>query len=411
MTLIDRIARRLVFKRLQRLTEDRILLRDGGDVHTFGDNDTVTASLDVTDPRFYAAVALGGHIGAAEAYANGWWTTEDLTGVIRVFVRNRSVMDDLETGLARFVQPLRAVAHWINRNTRGGSRRNISAHYDLGNDFFELFLDETLTYSSAYFEQPDATLAEASRAKYDRICRKLAIGPHDHVLEIGTGWGGFAIHAARHYGCRVTTTTISPKQFDLASRRIAQAGLADRVTVLLRDYRDLDGQYDKLVSIEMIEAVGHHFFQAYFEACSALLKSDGVAAIQAITIQDRIYDDARRHIDFIKRYIFPGSCIPAMTPLLAASGQTDLRLVHAEDFGPHYARTLREWHRNFTRNEPAIAALGYDEFFRKIWKFYFSYCEGGFDEGAIGVSQLLFAKPAAGLTMRPSAVAWREVAA
>jgi cyclopropane-fatty-acyl-phospholipid synthase len=410
MNILDRIARYLVFKRLHRITDGFLLVREGREDHGFGNRGAISATVDVTDARFYRAVVLGGHIGAAEAYADGWWTTDNLTAVIRVFVRNRGVMDDLEIGFARLVQPVRKIAHALSRNTRGGSRHNIAAHYDLGNDFFSLILDETMTYSSGYFEHPAATLADASRAKYERLCRKLELQPEDHVLEIGTGWGGFAIHAARNYGCRVTTTTISREQFQLARERVSQAGLQDRVTVLLSDYRDLRGQYDKLVSIEMIEAVGHQFFAAYFEKCAALLKPTGLAAIQAITIQDRFYEEARRHVDFIKRYIFPGSCLPALAPLMTACARTDLRLVHAEDFGPHYAQTLREWHRNLDRKRLSISELGHDDFFQRIWKFYFAYCEGGFDEGVLGVSQLVFAKPAAGLAMRSSSFRWQAAA-
>jgi len=411
MNTLDRIARYLVFKRLHRITDERLIVREDRAVHAFGSCCSTTASISVIDPRFYGSVALGGHIGAAEAYASGWWTTDDLTAVIRLFARNRAVMDDLETGFARLLRPVRAVAHALNRNSRGGSRRNIAAHYDLGNEFFSLILDETMTYSSGYFEHPNATLADASRAKYDRLCRKLELHPGDHVIEIGTGWGGFAIHAARHYGCRVTTTTISQEQFQLAQQRVAEAGLDNRITVLLSDYRDLKGQYDKLVSIEMIEAVGHQFFGEYFEKCAALLKPEGLAAIQAITIQDRYYDEARRNVDFIKRYIFPGSCLPAMAPMMSACAKTDLRLVHAEDIGPHYARTLREWHRNLDRNSASIGELGHDEFFRRIWKFYFAYCEGGFSEGVIGVSQLVFAKPDAALEARSTSLNWRASAA
>ncbi|UCG88370.1 MAG: class I SAM-dependent methyltransferase [Gemmatimonadota bacterium] len=411
MKAIDRIARHLVFKRLHRVADDRLLVHENRAVHAFGAHAGTTASIRIIDPRFYGSVALGGHIGAAEAYANGWWTTDDLTAVIRLFVRNRAVMDDLETGFARLVRPIRAAAHALNRNSRAGSRRNIAAHYDLGNEFFSLILDETMTYSSGYFERPNATLADASRAKYDRLCRKLELGPSDHVIEIGTGWGGFAIHAARHYGCRVTTTTISREQFQLAQERVTEAGLDNRITVLLSDYRDLKGEYDKLISIEMIEAVGHQFFGEYFAKCAALLKSNGLAAIQAITIQDRYYDDARRNVDFIKRYIFPGSCLPAVGPLMKACGRTDLRLVHAEDFGPHYARTLREWHRNLDRNSESIGKLGHDDFFQRIWKFYFAYCEGGFSEGVLGVSQLVFAKPAAALEARSSSFSWQASAA
>jgi len=411
MNTLDRIARHLVFKRLQRVIDGFLIVREGLEDHGFGKRGTISATVDVTDARFYRAVVLGGHIGAAEAYADGWWTTDDLTAVIRVFVRNRGVMDDLETGFARLVQPVRMAAHALNRNTRGGSRHNIAAHYDLGNDFFSLILDETMTYSSGYFEHPAATLADASRAKYERLCRKLELQSEDHLLEIGTGWGGFAIHAARNYGCKVTTTTISREQFQLARERVAKAGLQDRITVLLSDYRDLQGKYDKLVSIEMIEAVGHQFFGEYFEKCAALLKPTGLAAIQAITIQDRFYDEARRHVDFIKRYIFPGSCLPALAPLMTACAPTDLRLVHAEDFGAHYAQTLREWHRNLDSNRRSISELGYDDFFQRIWKFYFAYCEGGFDEGVLGVSQLVFAKPAAALAMRSSSFRWQASAA
>lgn len=411
MNPIDRIARRLVLRQLYGFHDGRLVVHEGGRTHVVGQGDAPAAEIHVRDPRFYLAVALGGHIGAAEAYANGWWETPDLTAVIRLFLRNRTVMADLETGTARLVQPLRALAHALHRNTRGGSRRNITAHYDLGNDFFALFLDETLTYSSGYFEHPTASLADASRAKYERLCRKLALRPTDHVIEIGGGWGGFAIHAASTYGCRVTTTTISEEQYRLARERIREAGLDERVHVTLRDYRDLTGQYDKLVSIEMIEAVGHEFYGTYFAKCAELLTPSGLAAIQAITIQDHLYEDARRHVDFIKRYIFPGGCIPALAPLLAASGRTDLRLVHAEDFGPHYARTLRAWNRNFVRNCDAIAARGYDERFQRLWRFYFAYCEGGFAEGTIGVSQLVFAKPRAGLEVAPPGYEPKESAA
>jgi cyclopropane-fatty-acyl-phospholipid synthase len=400
MNRFQRLTRNLVFQRLRKLTEGRLVIRERERVHAFGDDGNCNAAIQVLDPRFYTAVAFGGHIGAAEAYANGWWDAADLTAVIRLFVRNRSAMNGLERGAARLIQPLRSLAHALHQNTRPGSRRNIEAHYDLGNDFFELFLDETLTYSSAYFERPDAKLADASRAKYDRICKKIELRPSDHVIEIGSGWGGFAIHAAKHYGCRVTTTTISREQYRLATQRIRDARLTQRVRVLLSDYRDLAGQYDKLVSIEMIEAVGHQFYDTYFAKCAELLTPSGLAAIQAITIQDRLYQEARRHVDFIKRYIFPGGCIPALAPLLQACSGTDLRLVHAEDFGVHYAHTLREWDRNFRRNRAAIAARGYDERFQRLWQFYFAYCAGGFEEGVIGVSQLVFAKPRAALEMR-----------
>jgi cyclopropane-fatty-acyl-phospholipid synthase len=395
MNAFDRLAERAVRSGLTDLSEGRLTVTLDGDSTAYGSGDGPHAHVTVHDPAFWRAVALGGHVGAAESYAAGEWTTPDLTALVRLFVRNRDVLDGLETGLARLAQPVRKALHAWNRNTRDGSRRNIRAHYDLGNDFFGLFLDETLTYSAGVFERPGASMRDASTAKYDRLCRKLAIGPDDHVVEIGTGWGGFALHAAGTYGCRVTTTTISREQHALASERVREAGLEDRVAVLLRDYRELEGTYDKLVSIEMIEAVGHHYFETYFRHCADLLAPHGLAAIQAITIQDRFYESARREVDFIKRYIFPGSCIPSVSVLTGAAAPTDLRLVHFDDMTPHYAETLRRWRHRFLERWEAVADLGFDDRFRRLWEFYFCYCEGGFDEAVLGSVQFLFAKPRA----------------
>jgi cyclopropane-fatty-acyl-phospholipid synthase len=395
MTWIDKLARAAVLRRLARIDEGRLLLRLPGETLEFGPGGEPSAEIVVEGLGLFRALALGGHLGAAESYVHGDWRTDDLTSVVRLFLRNRAVLEDLETGLARLAQPARTLAHAWNRNSRTGARRNIQAHYDLGNEFFRLFLDETLTYSAALFEGDDRTLGEASVAKYDRLCRKLALAPHHHVVEIGSGWGGFALHAAERYGCRVTTTTISQRQRELATERVREAGLADRVTVLLEDYRDLRGQFDRLVSIEMIEAVGHHYFETFFERCAALLAPDGLAAIQAITIQDRYYEAARREVDFIKRYIFPGSCIPSVSVLTSAAAATDLRLVHLDDMTPDYAETLRRWRRNFLARWPDIARLGFDESFQRLWEFYFCYCEGGFDEGVLGSLQMTFAKPRA----------------
>lgn len=397
MNILNRIARRGVHSRLEQLKEGRITLRFDGDAHVFGSGDELAATVAVHEPDFFAALAFGGHLAAAESYVRGVWDTDDLTTLVQIFLRNREVLDGLETGPARLVQPFRAVLHALNRNTRSGSRRNIVAHYDLGNDFFSTFLDDTMTYSCGVFPSPESSMREASIEKYDRICRKLDLNEDDHVLEIGTGWGGFAVHAASRYGCRVTTTTISDEQYRLASERIAAAGLSARVTLLRQDYRDLEGAYDKLVSIEMIEAVGHQYHREYFEQCARLLKPHGLAAIQTITIQDRFYESARREVDFIKRYIFPGGCIPAVSVLAGAASQTDLRLVGLEDITPHYAETLRRWRERFSSNWPAIRSLGYDEDFRRLWHFYFCYCEGGFDEAVLGNAQLLFAKPKAAI--------------
>ena len=400
MNLWQGVSRKLVFWKLKGLRNGHLTIHHDGEHHAFGNPQDLAAEVRVENPRFFTAILLGGHVGAADAYAEEWWTTDDLPAVVRVFVQNRELVDGLETGLARLVQPFRWLIHTLNRNNKLGSRRNIAAHYDLGNDFFELFLDQTLTYSCAYFEQDDMSLAEASRAKYDRICRKLDLSPEHHLVEIGSGWGGFAIHAAQRYGCQVTTTTISQEQCELAKKRIRLAGLSDRITVLLCDYRDIKGEYDRLVSIEMIEAVGHQYFPTYFETCAKLLHPEGLAAIQTITILDDQYEQARKEVDFIKRYIFPGSCIPSITTLLSVAKQTDLRIAHTEDFAAHYVRTLREWRHRFNQRDTEIAALGFDIWFRRIWDFYFSYCEGGFAEEAIGVSQLIFAKPDAVLPFK-----------
>ena len=397
MSLLDRLAENSVRSKLAALKGGLLTLIDGKHTSVHGEEGSIKVTVTILNPRFYRAIAFGGHVGAAESYAEGAWTTEDLTSLVRLFVCNREVLDGMETGMARLVQPLRQLLHSKNRNTESGSRRNIRAHYDLGNNFFREFLDETMTYSAGIFDKPESTLKEASIAKYDRLCRKLSLSPEDHVIEIGSGWGGFAIHAAQNYGCKITTTTISEEQYTLGKLRIQDAGLGDRITILLQDYRKLTGTFDKLVSIEMIEAVGHHYFESFFKQCSHLLATHGLAAIQAITIQDRFYESARKEVDFIKRYIFPGSCIPSITALSTAASITDLRLVHLEDLTPHYAETLRRWRARFLGRWDRIEAQGFDEYFKNIWEFYFCYCEGGFDEAALGSLQFLYAKPKAAL--------------
>jgi len=395
---LDALARRSVLGRLAMIDQGRLTLRDAGETHTFG---VVSASfpidvtIDVHDPRFWSDLAFGGSIGAGEAWMQGWWTTPDLTALVRLMTRNRAALDGIDGGWSRVTAPLQRGLHWLNRNTRAGSRRNIAAHYDLGNDFFALFLDPSMMYSSAIFERDDMSLAEAQAARLERICRKLELRPGDHLLEIGTGWGGMAIHAARHHGCRVTTTTLSREQHAEAVRRVAAAGLSDRVTVLLRDYRDLDGVYDKLVSIEMIEAVGHRYFDTYFRTCAGLLAPDGLMLLQSITIADQRYAAARDGVDFIQRHIFPGSCIPSISAIMTSIARaSDLRLLHLEDFGPHYATTLRLWREAFVARLDDVRAMGYPDTFIRAWLFYLGYCEGGFEERAIGDAQFLFAKPA-----------------
>jgi cyclopropane-fatty-acyl-phospholipid synthase len=324
----------------------------------------------------------------------GFWSTDDLTAVIRIFALHPEVFSGMDKGLARVMAQVLKVVHAMNKNTREGSRRNIFAHYDLGNDFYELFLDDTMTYSCGIFERPEASLREASIAKYDRICRKLDLSAADHVLEIGTGWGGFAIHAATHYGCRVTTTTISDRQHEMAQHRFAAAGLSDRITLLKQDYRDLTGTFDKLVSIEMIEAVGHHFLDEFFRVCSERLKPEGMLLLQAITIRDQVFDWHKHNVDFIKRYIFPGSCIPSVTAISkAVADKTDLRIFHLEDITAHYARTLRLWRENFFHNIDRVRHLGFPDAFIRMWEFYLCYCEGGFAERYLGDVQILMTKP------------------
>ena len=396
---LDALARRAVESRLAGLEHGALTLTDGDRVEHYGKSTArcpLSVNLRVRDPRFYSEIAFGGSIGAGEAYMQGYWSVDDLTALMRILLQNRGVLDGMEGGVARLTAPLQKALHWAARNTHTGSRRNIAAHYDLGNEFFRLFLDPTLMYSSAVFERADMSLEEASLAKLDRICCKLDLRPGDHVLEIGTGWGGFALHAAQHYGCRVTTTTISRQQHRLARERIDAADVGGRITLLLEDYRDLSGNYDKLVSIEMIEAVGHHYYDAYFRKCGELLKPEGMMLLQAITIADQRYDAARKSVDFIQRHIFPGSCIPSVTALSDAIARvTDMKLFHLEDIGPHYATTLRHWRENLFANIDQVRALGYPEEFIRMWEFYFCYCEGGFFERAIGDVQMLLVKPAA----------------
>ena len=356
--------------------------------------DALSARIEVLDMSFYRQVALGGSIGAAESYMDQYWQANDLCRVIQIFVRNRDLLNSMESGLAILANQLLKVWHFSNRNSQQGSRRNIAAHYDLGNELFALFLDQHSMYSSATFYHPDLSLEDASTAKLERICQKLHLQPDDHILEIGTGWGGFAIYAAKNYGCHITTTTISKEQYQAAQQRVIDAGVADRVTILMEDYRDLQGRYDKLVSIEMIEAVGHHYLDTYLKQCAALLKPNGLALIQAITIEDRYYHQALKSVDFIKRYIFPGSFIPCVSAIVASAARsTDLRLINLEDQGESYALTLNHWRKRFLAALDQVRAQGYNEEFIRMWEFYLCYCEGGFKEKSISNVQLLLAKP------------------
>ena len=395
--LTGALLRRGVLRLLGQLQHGQLVVIEDGERQIFGRAGShLLGEIHILDAAAWGLVASNGSIGAGEAFIHGYWSSPDLTAVVRVFVSNLDVLDALEGGLAKLGRPFVRGLHWLNRNTRQGSQKNIAAHYDLGNELFEQFLDPTMMYSAAQFLRADDSLEQAQLNKLERICQKLALKPEDHLLEIGTGWGSMALYAAQHYGCRVTTTTLSKEQFAFTARRIETLGLQGQVTLLLQDYRDLTGQYDKLVSIEMIEAVGHRFLPTYFKQCAHLLKSDGLMLLQAITIREQRYEQAKRGVDFIQRYIFPGGALPSLQKMLEiVSRETDMNLLHMEDFGLHYARTLRLWHENFRRAHGRLGELGYDEYFLRLWEFYLCYCEGGFLERTIGTAQLLLAKPSA----------------
>ncbi|MCC6782994.1 MAG: class I SAM-dependent methyltransferase [Planctomycetes bacterium] len=398
-------ARRLAVARLRSLRNGRLTFEDAVDGERFEFGAACSADdavvLRIASPTFWTALVARGSLGAAESFVDGAWDCDDLTRLVRVMLRNRAVLDGLDSGLTRLVAPLLRLGHALRANTRRGSRRNIAEHYDLGNEFFESFLDPTLTYSCGVFEREDATMAEASIAKIDRLCLKLDLQPGDRLLEIGTGWGALAMHAARVYGCHVTTTTISQEQYEGARARIAAAGLGDRIDLRRDDYRDLRGRFDKLVHCEMVEAVGAPFLPRFLGRCAELLEPHGVLAMQAITIADQHYARALREVDFIKRWVFPGSFIPSTTALLdAATAGSDLRLVHFEEFGVHYARTLRLWRERFLANREALRASGRSERFLRLWEYYLRYCEAGFAERFLGLGQYVFARPDA----RPSPI-------
>lgn len=401
---VQGVSRKIILSQLTHLHTGIMRIREGEEIFEFGqtyvdsDGNELIAELNVSDASSFVSILTGGSIGAAEAYMTGDWTTPNLTDVIRIMVLNMDVLNKMEGGITGMLsKPFLKAFHKLNENTEKGSKRNIAAHYDLGNDLFETFLDPSMMYSSAIYPTQDSTLEEASAYKLQRICEALQITADDRVVEIGTGWGGFALYAAKNYGCHVTTTTISEQQYELAKARIEEAGMQDRITLLKDDYRDLvsrEEQFDKLVSIEMIEAVGWKYYDTFFETCGRLLKDDGVMLVQAITIEDQRYDDAKQNVDFIQRYIFPGSCIPSIHALLSASKKSsDLRLSYQQDYAEHYARTLNEWHKRFNLKKTEITQLGYSEEFHRLWQFYFAYCEGGFKERSIGVSHLMFAKP------------------
>lgn len=393
----DHLARNTVLSLLRKLRHGRITIMENNQRFVSGEVTTLSslqANITVHHPRFYSRILFSGSIGAAEAYMEGLWSADDLTTVMRIMALNQPVFSEMEKGLARLTTPFNKLVHFARKNTKVGSRKNILAHYDLGNDFYKLFLDQTMAYSCGIFEQEQSTLKEASIAKHDRICRKLQLKPGDRIVEIGTGWGGFALHAAQNYGVHVTTTTISDEQHRFSQARFKKAGLQDQISLLKKDYRDLEGRFDKLVSIEMIEAVGHHYFDTFFRTCSQLLRDNGMMLLQAITIQDQEFKRYTRSVDFIKRYIFPGGCVTSVAAMTASITQvTDLRIFHLEDITPHYARTLRKWRQHFFSNIDKVRAMKFPETFIRMWEYYLCYCEGAFTERYIGDVQMLLTKP------------------
>ena len=385
--------RRIIERRLSSFEHGSLELCDAGRVLRFGStgNGELAARVDVRDARFFRRVALGGTLGAAESYVDGDWQTDDLVGLVRLMLQNERTTSTLEGGPARLGALVARGFGAVRRNTRAGSRRNIADHYDLGNDFFERMLDPTLSYSAAIFPTPEAALETASLHKLELVCDRLGLRAGEHVLEIGTGWGGFALFAAGR-GARVTTTTISREQARAAAERFARAGLSAQITLLERDYRELEGRFDHLVSIEMIEAVGPQYYDAFFERCGRLLAPGGRFVLQSITIPERREAEHARDVDFIKRHVFPGSSLPSVAALLGAAARTsELRLVELADYGEHYARTLAAWRRNLEPHRPWVRAR-FGERFERLWDFYLAFCEAAFRTRQLRDVQLLLAR-------------------
>ena len=391
------LARSFMLKVLAKLQVGSLVLKEPGETLTFGTHDDPNAphaEVHVHDNDLYRRILTGGSIAAGETFIEGLWSSPDLTAVTRAFSANMAMLEALSDRQHFLASAALKVSHWARRNTTARSRENISAHYDLGNDFFSLFLDPNMMYSSAVFPTPESDLATAATYKLKLICEDLELSANDHLVEIGTGWGGMAIYAAENYGCRVTTTTISREQYDYAREAVARRGLQERITVLFDDYRDLSGRFDKLVSIEMIEAVGHQFYDTYFSTLSRLLKPHGKAAIQAITMTEQRYEQARDSVDFIKRYIFPGGCLPSLTVISdALSRVTDLQMSNLRDITRDYADTLNVWHEGFLEKLDEVKEMGFDDRFIRMWRYYLSYCEGGFRERIIGTYQITMTKP------------------
>jgi cyclopropane-fatty-acyl-phospholipid synthase len=394
-TRMTSFFKKILFKKLKGLKTGELTIIDGAKTHVFGlPKSELNATVTVSSQEFYVFLGSGGTNGAAEAYTAGYWSADNLVGLIRLIMKNKKTMEGLESGLARLTNPITKIIHKLRQNTLKGSKSNILAHYDLSNDFYKLWLDSTMTYSSGIFLNKNSSMHEASIEKLDRICRKLKLDSNDHVLEIGTGWGSFAVHAVKNYGCKVTTTTISDNQFNYVANLISKEGLGDKITLLNKDYRELEGAFDKVVSIEMIEAVGSDYVPGFFEKASSLLKQNGLMALQGITYNDPDFNAYKNSVDFIRKYIFPGSCLISVAQVeYAIKKKTDLVKIDSEDITLDYARTLEIWRQDFEKVLPQVRDLGFSDPFIRIWIFYLVYCEAGFLENLIGDFQFIFAKP------------------
>ncbi|MES9881352.1 MAG: cyclopropane-fatty-acyl-phospholipid synthase family protein [Sedimenticola sp.] len=408
---IDRICRRIVFRGLHKLQHGQLTISDALGCHTFGLDhhevagsrlslSTIKVKITVDNPKFYRLLLANGSIGFGEGFFMRYWCTDELVLLLRLLSRNLTVLSTVSKGMGGFAWLKGALRKYLlDKNTKLGSKRNIEKHYDLSNDFFALFLDPTMSYSSARFDREEGGLEQASLAKMDEICRSLELKQGDHLLEIGTGWGGFAIHAARNYGCKVTTTTISTRQYEYAVRKVEESGLRDRITLLLEDYRQIPNQcegkvFDKVVSIEMIEAVGHKNIESYLALCSRLMKSDGLMLIQSITIDDQRHEKALKTVDYIQRYIFPGGSLPCVSSLATmVKNSTEMRMLKVDDLTQDYAVTLAHWRESFDQQHLPIKELGFDQEFIRKWQYYFNYCEAGFREKVIGCKHFLLANP------------------
>lgn len=392
----EKMSKKILFNLFAQITCGVLYIQDKQGHYQFGDKaktSGLTASIEIKRSSTYRAILLGGSLGAGKSYIAGDWDTDDLQQLITLFIKNEALFKQIESPMAQFLSFLRTIAYQAKLNSITRAKKNILAHYDLGNDFFKLILDPSMMYSCAIYASPMMNLADASKNKLNTICHALNLKPSDHILEIGTGWGGFACFAAQNFGCRVTTTTISEKQYAYVKEKISQLGLTEQITLLKSDYRKLSGQYDKIVSIEMIEAVGYRYFDTFFRQCNALLKSGGLFFLQAIVINDKAYQKAKKEVDFIKQYIFPGSCLPSVASITqSVAKHTNLHLLSLKDIGAHYVSTLNDWHQRLIDNKTAIQNQGFNEDFFRMWAFYFCYCAAGFQTQHISDIHVLWQK-------------------